>query len=159
MCLCPEEGYLIDREKSLARMDDVSVSMRERKQRFAQWHNKRVVRKGPLFEDRFKSVLGEADGKVLVAMPAYIALNPVRAGLVRDPKDYRWSGHGEAVAGKRERRAGIMRLFGDESEDVQRRGPNLYSVPIVACVSAPPLNSDQFFRASACCRAFGCSLI
>jgi hypothetical protein len=32
-------------------------------------------------------------------MAAYIDLNPVRAGLCEDPKDYRWSGYGEAVAG------------------------------------------------------------
>jgi len=30
---------------------------------------------------------------------AYIDLNPVRAGIVKDPKDYRWSGYGEAVGG------------------------------------------------------------
>ncbi len=32
-------------------------------------------------------------------MAAYIDLNPVRAGLVSDPKDYRWCGYGEAVGG------------------------------------------------------------
>ena len=30
---------------------------------------------------------------------AYIDLNPVRVGLVEDPKDYRWSGYGEAMGG------------------------------------------------------------
>ena len=33
-------------------------------------------------------------------MAAYIDLNPVRAGLVADPKDYRWCGYAEAVAGR-----------------------------------------------------------
>ncbi len=37
-------------------------------------------------------------------------MNPVRAGLVRDPKDYRWSGYGEAVAGKARAREGLTRL-------------------------------------------------
>ncbi|MEM1223393.1 MAG: hypothetical protein AAGH40_11570 [Verrucomicrobiota bacterium] len=32
-------------------------------------------------------------------MAAYIDLNPVRAGLVKDPKDYRYCGYAEAVAG------------------------------------------------------------
>jgi hypothetical protein len=32
-------------------------------------------------------------------MAAYIDLNPVRAGMVSDPADYRWSGYGEAVGG------------------------------------------------------------
>jgi len=33
--------------------------MRELKQRFTQWHNRREGRKGPLWEDRYKSVLVE----------------------------------------------------------------------------------------------------
>ena len=33
-------------------------------------------------------------------MAAYIDLNPVRAGLVDDPKDYRFCGYGEAIAGR-----------------------------------------------------------
>ena len=32
-------------------------------------------------------------------MAAYIDLNPVRAGMVKDPADYRWSSYGEAVGG------------------------------------------------------------
>ena len=32
-------------------------------------------------------------------MAAYIDLNPVRAGMVQDPAEYRWSSYGEAVGG------------------------------------------------------------
>ncbi len=46
-------------------------------------------------------------------MAAYIDLNPVRARLVRDPKDYRWSGYGEAVGGKARAREGLTRLVED----------------------------------------------
>ena len=109
-----ELGYLEYRQKLLARMYDLSVFMRELKQRFTQWYNKKVQRKGPLWEDRFKSVLVEEDETALLTMAAYIDLNPVRAGLVKDPKDYRWSGYGEAVAGKQARRVGLMGLFGEE---------------------------------------------
>ena len=41
---------------------------------------------------------------------------------VKDPKDYRWSGYGEAVAGKRERRMGLMKAFGPTEEGVVRDG-------------------------------------
>ena len=109
----PELGYVEYREKLLARMFDVSVFMRELKQRFTQWYNKKHQRKGPLWDDRFKSVLLENDETVLLTMAAYIDLNPVRAGLVNDPKDYRWSGYGEAVAGNALRRCGLMRVFGE----------------------------------------------
>ena len=60
------------------------------KQRFTQWYNKRQGRSGALWEDRFKSVLVEGAGPALSAMAVYIDLNPVRAGIVDDPADYRW---------------------------------------------------------------------
>ena len=44
---------------------------------------------------------------------AYIDLNPVRAGLVQDPKDYRWSGYGEAGAGAQPARDGLTH-FGQD---------------------------------------------
>jgi putative transposase len=95
------------RERILARMWDVSWFMKLLKQRFTQWHNRRQGRKGTLWEERFKSVLVEGAGDVVAAMAAYIDLNPVRAKLVEDPKDYRWSGYGEAMGGGREARAGL----------------------------------------------------
>jgi hypothetical protein len=113
----PELGYVGHRNKLLARMFDVSVFMKSLKQPYTQWHNKKANRRGPLSQDRFKSVLIENDEKVLLTMAAYIDLNPVRAGIVKDPKDYRWSGYGDAVAGKRLRRAGLMRVVGETSRD------------------------------------------
>ena len=83
----------------LARMYDLSAFMKMLKGRFSQWYNRSHQRKGTLWEERFKSVLVEAAGPALMTMAAYIDLNPVRAGLVDDPKDYRWSGYGEANGG------------------------------------------------------------
>jgi REP element-mobilizing transposase RayT len=99
-----ERAYL---ETFYARMWDVSAFMKVLKQRFTQWYNGRRGRKGTLWEERFKSVLVEGAGQALAATAAYIDLNPVRAGLVQDPKDYRWSGYGEAVAGDRRARDGL----------------------------------------------------
>ena len=63
------------------------------------------------------SVHLEQDEKVLLKMAASIDLNPVRAGLVKNPKDYRQSGYGEAMAGKRLRRAGLLHVLGETSGD------------------------------------------
>ncbi len=46
-------------------------------------------------------------GNPLQTMAAYIDLNPVRAGLVEDPKDYRWCGYAEAVAGNLKAQRGL----------------------------------------------------
>ena len=95
------------REKIFARMWDVSAFMKLLKQRFTQWFNHQRGRKGTLWEERFKSVLVEGAGDVLATMAAYIDLNPVRANLVEDPKDYRWCGYAEAVGGRRRAKAGL----------------------------------------------------
>jgi len=52
--------------------------------------NHRHGRSGTLWEGRFRSGLIEADAWLLPCM-RYIELNPVRAGLVAGPADYRWS--------------------------------------------------------------------
>ena len=65
------------------------------------WFNKRHEKEGNLWEDKFKSVLVE-DGHAARVVAAYIDLNPVRAGIVGTAEDYRWSGWGEAAAGKTE---------------------------------------------------------
>ena len=92
-----EEAEAI-RERLLARMCDVSEFMKTLKQRFTIWFNQINGRYGPLWSDRFKSVLVEGRGNPLQTMAAYIDLNPVRAGIVDDPKDYRFCGYAEAVA-------------------------------------------------------------
>lgn len=93
------------------RMTDLTVFIKELKQRFAQWYNLRNDRCGILWEGCFKSVLVDGDDEhALMTMAAYIELNPVRAGLVEDPKDYRWCGYAEAVAGRTIARSGLIRM-------------------------------------------------
>jgi len=82
-----------------ARRYSLSVFLKELKQRYTRWHNRRHKRTGTLWESRFRSVLVEGDETALLTVAAYIDLNPVRAGIVADPKDYRWSGYAEAVCG------------------------------------------------------------
>ena len=62
--------------------------------------------------DRFKSVMVESGGDALRTMAAYIDLNAVRAGLVEDPKDYRWCGYSEAVSGNRRAQRGLCKALG-----------------------------------------------
>ena len=99
------------KEEYQYRMGDVSEFLKTLKQRFTQWYNARQGRRGTLWEERFKSVLVEGRGHVLSTMAAYIDLNPVRAGVVADPKDYRYGGYGEAVAGSKQARAGLGRVM------------------------------------------------
>jgi REP element-mobilizing transposase RayT len=75
---------------------NLSEFVKDIKQTFSRYYNKLHGRKGTLWGERFKSVIVE-DGDTLVNCLAYIDLNPVRAGIVERPEDYRWSSIGYHV--------------------------------------------------------------
>lgn len=105
-------GYLVEDQKNKfkLRMEDVSAFVKTLKQRYSMSYNGRHQRKGTLWEDRFKSVLIENAEHAKATVAAYIDLNPVRAKLVTDPKDYRWSGYGEATGGGSLARKGLSAI-------------------------------------------------
>ena len=89
------------------RMYDISEFFKSLKQRFSQHYNRKTDRSGPLWEQRYKSILVEGSEHALSTIAAYIDLNPVRAHIVQDPKDYPYCGYAEAVGGKPEARVGL----------------------------------------------------
>lgn len=94
-----------------ARFCDLSLFVKELKERFSRWFNQRHSRRGTLWMERFRSVIVEA-GTCLRTVAAYIDLNPVRAGLVERPEDYRWCGYTEALGGSKRIRRGLCRVIG-----------------------------------------------
>jgi len=76
-----------------AKWSNLSEFIKDVKLGFTRFYNKRHNRRGFLWGDRFKSVIVE-DGQTLVNCLAYIDLNPVRAGIVEKPEDYRWNSIG-----------------------------------------------------------------
>lgn len=99
------------RTRLLARMHDLSAFVRELKQRFGIWYNHRHGNKGTIWSDRFNSVIVERTQEALSTVAAYIDLNPVRAELVDDPAEYRYSSFGRALVGDREARRGYEHVF------------------------------------------------
>jgi hypothetical protein len=97
-------------------MYDLAEFGKTLKQRVSFSYNRRHQRKGTLWEERFKSVLVDGSPGTLMRMAAYIDLNAVRAGLVKDPKDYRFSGYGEAMGGSKQARAGLGVALGEPGE-------------------------------------------
>ena len=119
-----ERALIALRESFLRRMWDISAFMKALKQQFTQWFNGRHSRKGTLLEERYKSVLVEGAGEALATMSAYIDLNPVRAGLCDDPKEYRWCGYAASVAGN----CGARQGLGTVIEALNRPGENARQV-------------------------------
>jgi hypothetical protein len=104
------------------RFCDLSIFVKEVKERYSRWFNKRRGRKGTLWMDRYKSVMVEGKGEPLHTMAAYIDLNPVRAGLVEDPKDYRWCGYAEAVSGSRRAQRGLCKVTAKPVDGWEQKG-------------------------------------
>jgi hypothetical protein len=100
------------REQQLAQMGDLSAYMKLLEQRFSTWYNRTHRRKGTLWIERFKSLLIESRAQAVATVAAYLDLNAVRAGLVQDPKDYRFCGYAEAAAGGAQARRGLMAALG-----------------------------------------------
>ena len=84
------EGHLPHFREKLA---NLSEFMRDVKVNFTRYYNRRHNRRGYFWGDRFKSVIIDK-GETLVNCLAYIDLNPLRAGIVEKPEEYRWSSIG-----------------------------------------------------------------
>ena len=81
------------------RPDSASLLMKHLGQRYVQYINRTYKRSGTLWEGRFRSCLTQTEDYVL-ACYRYIELNPVRAGMVNQPQDYRWSSYHTNALGK-----------------------------------------------------------
>ncbi len=60
--------------------------------RYTRYRNAKERRTGHLFQGRYKAIVIDAE-TYLLELVRYVHLNPVRAGIVGDPADYRWSSH------------------------------------------------------------------
>ena len=87
------EGQL---EAFRERFSSLSWYVKDIKQTFSRYYNRKKKRRGTLWGERFKSVIVEK-GETVINCLAYIDLNAVRAGIVKRPEDYRWCSIGHHV--------------------------------------------------------------
>jgi hypothetical protein len=87
-------------EQTIARFRDrwssLAQFVKDIKQGFTRYYNKRHGREGYFWNGRFKSLIVQ-NGRSLVNLLAYVDLNPVRAGIVKRPEQYRWCSLGYHV--------------------------------------------------------------
>jgi putative transposase len=79
---------------------NLSRGMRQLNGVYTQRFNRRHKRSGHLFQGRYKSILVDKDS-YLLAVCRYVVLNPVRAGIVSGPGQWKWTSYG-ATAGSKE---------------------------------------------------------
>ena len=75
---------------------NLSKGMRQLNGVYTQASNRRHGRVGHLFQGRYKAILVDGDA-YLLELTRYVVLNPVRAGMVAHPGDWRWSSYLEMV--------------------------------------------------------------
>ena len=92
-CLMPNHFHLL-----IEQCKDVSISklILQICTSYAMYINKKYKRVGYVFQDRFKSVLIENNSQ-LMWTSAYIHMNPVKDGLVKNPDEYKWSSYKDFV--------------------------------------------------------------
>ena len=77
----------------------LSKAMEHISKQYAKYFNKKYNHVGHVFQGRFKSFLIQVE-RYFFACSRYVDLNPVKSGMVADPKDYRWSGYKTLAFGK-----------------------------------------------------------
>jgi hypothetical protein len=80
-------------------MFDLSQFCKTLKEAYSMSYNYRHEHVGTIWGSRFKSILLSPDYQTLMTVGSYIDLNSVRACVVENAGDYRWSGYGSAIRG------------------------------------------------------------
>jgi hypothetical protein len=93
------------------RMHNLPDFMRVLKQSFSAWYNKKHHLYGVFWDGRYRSMVLKDSPEALCSVAAYIDLNPMRAGICKDPGNYTWSGYGQAEKGNARCRHGLRQLI------------------------------------------------
>ncbi len=89
-CLMDNHTHSLFKEKD----EYIGESLKRIGSSYVFWYNKKYERSGPLFQDRFKSEAVE-DDRYLLSVLRYIHQNPLKAGMVKNIGDYRWSSYND----------------------------------------------------------------
>ena len=87
---------------------------------YAQHFKRRYNHTGHFWQDRYKSIIISKD-EYLLACGSYVELNPVRAKIAADPKDYTWSSYRVYAYGKRDMLVDEHPVYLQLSEDEVKR--------------------------------------
>lgn len=110
-----------ERDAFRKRMFDLSEFMKTFKQRFSLWYcTNHGNLEGTIWQGPFHSVLVEGQHDALAAISAYITLNPVRAGIVENARDYAWSGYGAAANGDRAAKIALLSAYGGSAANAAK---------------------------------------
>jgi len=140
-----------------AKKNGISLMFQSIGRLYVTYINKTYNRSGTLWEGRHKGNIIETDSYFMTCMK-YIELNPVRAGIVKDPKDYYWSSYAANAYGKPNAIITVHELYSSSGSTNNERLENYRSFVsdkektlvfknIRTCVqSGTPLGGEQFLK-------------
>lgn len=103
---------------------NLSQIMRHINGAYTTYFNIKRKRSGHLFQGRYKAILVELD-EYAMELSRYIHLNPVRAGMVTRPEEYRWSSYnnyiGQGTASSWLKVETILDYFGKSAKEAMRK--------------------------------------
>lgn len=114
-CLMGNHVHLLMKEGK----EKLGITMRRIGASYVYWYNWKYERSGHLFQDRYKSEAVEND-RYFITVVRYIHQNPVKAGIVKETADYKWSSYHEYLGKpKIVDKNPVLRLFdGDEGKAI-----------------------------------------
>ncbi len=96
-CVMPNHFHLL---LEIEPVEDLSELMKRINQTYAIYFNNKYSTCGHLWQGRYKSMIITMDD-YLVDCIHYIEFNPIRAGMVARPEDYKWSSYKDRITGVR----------------------------------------------------------
>ncbi len=105
-----------------ARETPLSKILQGINQSYTARFNRRYKTVGHLFQGRYKAILCDRDS-YLLSLVKYIHLNPVRARLIKTPKEYAWSSHRtyiEPVSKNIVDKDQVLRMFSEDKGKARR---------------------------------------
>lgn len=94
-CLMSNHVHLL---MTPAHEDSISRTIQHMGRHYVLWFNRKYQRSGTLWEGRHKGKV-IVDDRYLLACYRYIEMNPIEAGIVRSPEQYRWSSYSSNALG------------------------------------------------------------
>lgn len=121
-CLMPNHFHLLVKTNEFP----LSKIMQKLLTSYAIYFNSRYDRKGHLFQNRYKAIICDKEN-YLFSLIQYIHLNPLRAGLVKNINDYKWSSHQTYIGRTKSKILCVEKFFNDIGEGSFATGYSVYN--------------------------------
>jgi putative transposase len=111
--------------------ENISLLMKRVSGRQTRYVNKLQRRSGTLWEGRYRSSLINRD-EYLLSCCRYIELNPIQAGMVELPEEYKWSSYRDKIGESRNRLTDVDMCYKGLGETEERQIKNYKKWTIAA---------------------------